>query len=428
VDAEPRTRKKRGRKRGPRKPRKTRGAIEKPAPTSAVSPAQRAVGSFLRATRAARRLTQEQVAELTKTSRWQLSRAAISAIERGQNFPGMEAMLALSNVLYVDPKELIERARLSTTVAVDIAELSYEDLEAKASKFFWDGEFRESLSMYDAMLEKVAIESDDVDAEATARLAILEVRRATALKRAGALLSAIATAERAVALSIDHPAVQAEAYTVLADLQVQRGHLPLANDASARAIDLSKSASPMAQGWAWMVKARVLYLSEAFEEAKQAFLESRRFARSSGDLHHLTHVEGNIGMCWLGQGHHEEAERWLERAVDLARLHDEPALEASWLIELGKIAHAEGRTEEAGRHADSALAIAEPRKQYLTIFRAEWLRHRMRAEGDAPGTASRLERLRELFLLLDQHEGIEEVQEFKKLSRVLAAENRKQTS
>ena len=57
-----------------------------------VFAAQTAIGNFLRATRTAQKLTQEQVAAMTKESPWQLSRAAISAIERGQNFPGMEAM------------------------------------------------------------------------------------------------------------------------------------------------------------------------------------------------------------------------------------------------------------------------------------------------------------------------------------------------
>ena len=173
---------------------------------------------FLRTTREAQRLTQEQVSAMTKGSPWQLSRAAISAIERGQNFPGMEAMLALSTVLYVDPKELIERARLSTVVPLDISEISYEDLDRKASQYFWAGDFRKALSVYDAMLEKVALEALDESEEVAGRVAKLEVRRATALKRAGAMLSAIATAERAISLSADSPETQARAYVVLAVL------------------------------------------------------------------------------------------------------------------------------------------------------------------------------------------------------------------
>ena len=109
-----------------------RGAAQRASATAQrLESAQSAVGNFLRATRTAQNLTQAQVAEMTRESPWKLSRAAISAIERGMNFPGMEAMLALSNVLYVDPKELIERARLSTTVPVDVTDLSLEQLSRR---------------------------------------------------------------------------------------------------------------------------------------------------------------------------------------------------------------------------------------------------------------------------------------------------------
>ena len=74
---------------------------------SLLEAAQLSVGQFLRAARESLHMTQAEVAEKTRESPWQLSRAAVSAIERGQNFPGLEAMLALSNVLHIDPKELI---------------------------------------------------------------------------------------------------------------------------------------------------------------------------------------------------------------------------------------------------------------------------------------------------------------------------------
>ena len=128
------------------------------SPSARLAAAQKAIGNFLRATRASQRLTQQQVATLTRKSPWQLSRAAISAIERGQNFPGMEAMLALSHVLYIDPKELVERARMSTVVPVDVTGMTYEDLEHRAEHYFWAGDFRQALSVYDAILEKIALE------------------------------------------------------------------------------------------------------------------------------------------------------------------------------------------------------------------------------------------------------------------------------
>jgi tetratricopeptide (TPR) repeat protein len=405
----------------------TRKKTRKGSGSTQLRSAQLAVGNFLRTTRESRKLTQEQVASMTKGTNWQLSRAAISAIERGQNFPGMEAMLALSNVLYVDPKEIVERARLSTVVPVDITALSFPELDKVALDYFWAGDFRKAVAVYDAMLEKVALEAPEDPDKVPLRVAGLEVRRATALKRAGALLSAIATAERAIALSAGYDEIQSKAYVVLSDLQVQRGHLPLASDAANRATELSREAGPQVQGWAWMVKGRVFYLSRDFEEARRAWTEARKLAHEAGDRHHMTHIEGDIGMCWEGQGRLEEARKWLRRAVDFARQNEQPALEASWLVEIGKLSLKEDKIEEADSYAVAALKIATEREHYLTIFRGEWLRHgiRTRLEPNAPDH-DRLRYLRQLYLLLDQHEGVDEVQEFKKTAmRTLTAEDRK---
>jgi tetratricopeptide (TPR) repeat protein len=357
---------------------KRQRAEDRPAGDSTASTleaAQISVGNFLRGTREALGLTQAQVADKTLGTPWRLSRAAVSAIERGQNFPGLEAMLALSNVLQIDPKELIERARLTAVVPVDISGLSDEELETRASQYFWAGDFKQALSVYDAMVQKLALEERE-EASIATRLAELEVRRATALKRAGALFSAIATAERAISLSARIPHIQAEAYVVLADLQTQRGHLPLAGDAVERAIALAENGNRQILSWAFMVKGRLLYLAERFEEALEAFSVANRHADAANDIRHLTHITGNIGMCHLSLGRHAEAREWLTRAIELARRHKQPALEASWLVEQGKVALSEDQPELADRLASSALRVARPRDHQLTVFRAEWLRHR----------------------------------------------------
>jgi transcriptional regulator with XRE-family HTH domain len=375
--------------------------------------AQVSVGNFLRATRESLSLTQAQVADRTKGSAWQVSRAAVSAIERGQNFPGLEAMLALSNVLRIDPKELIERARL-TAVPVDVTGLSDEELERQAEQYFWAGNFKQALSIYEAMLEKLALEAPEKRDELVRRTAVLEVRRATTLKRAGALLSAIASAERAISLSAAFPQIQAEAYIVLAGLQCQRGHLPLAGDAALRAIELARRARPRTRAFAWMIQGRVFYESKSYEEARQTFLEAASHAEAAGDDMHLTHIEGDVGMCWLAQGDRDEARRWLERATERAKRQKQPILEASWLVELGKIAEGEGRVGDAESLARAALRIARPRDHKLTVFRAEWLRHRLAVRARPKATdRERIEELRGLFEHLEEHQGIEEIREFK---------------
>ncbi|MDH3626843.1 MAG: helix-turn-helix domain-containing protein [Acidobacteriota bacterium] len=396
---------------------------DRPAGFSATDPAgrsiaaQEAVGAFLRSARQSQKLTQEQVAAMTKDGPWQLSRAAISAIERGQNFPGMEAMLALSNVLFVDPKQLVERARLATEVPIDATDIDFADLNQQAADAFWTGDFRKAISIYDAMLEILALQKDDADEPLAHRIAAVEVKRATALKRAGALLSAIATAEKAISLSSGNKRIQAEAYIALSDLQCQRGLLPLAGDAARRAIELSEESGPQTKGWAWMVRARVQYISEEFEESRQSFLEARKQARAAGDTSHMTHIEGDIGMCWLGMGRTDEARKWVRRAVDLAREHSQPSLEASWLVALGKIAFQSTAFDEAESFANAAMRISKPRELQLTTFQAEWLCHCIarKRSPDLPDR-HRLAYLRKLYLHLDQHEGVEEVREFRAIA------------
>ena len=393
-----------------RKVSKPRSGRKSEDATELLQAAQDSVGSFLRATRESLRMTQAEVAEATRQSPWQLSRAAVSAIERGQNFPGLEAMLALSNVLHIDPKELIERARLTAVVPVDITGLSDEQLDKRASDFFWAGDFRQALSVYDAMVHKLTLSEPD---EALSKLATLEVRRATTLKRVGALISAIACVERAISLSSALPAIQAEAYVVLADLQAQRGHLPLAKDAAARAIDLAAGAAPARLAWAHMVRGKTQYLDHEFAEAKQSFLAAREQAEAHGDGQHQSHIAGNIGNCCLAMEDTEGAQRWIEQALQLARQNRQPALEASWLVELGKLAILRGEAAHADELAQEALQIARPRDNQLTEFRAEWLRHRVALTRSQKADAARQARLAELFRQLGEHEGIDEIVEYK---------------
>jgi transcriptional regulator with XRE-family HTH domain len=405
-------------RRRPSRARKLSGSGSRARPGDLLESAQQSVGAFLRTTRESLRLTQAQVAEKTRDSPWRLSRAAVSAIERGENFPGLEAMLALSNVLHIDPKELIERARLTAVVPVDITGLSDEELENRASQYFWAGDFGRALSVYDAMVHKVALEAPERD-EVVSRLATLEVRRATTLKRIGALISAIACAERAVSLSTDLPAIHAEAYVVLADLQAQRGHLPLARDAAERAVELAAEADPRRLAWAHMVRGKVHYLAREYAAAKRAFRHARLQAEGHGDRQHLSHIAGNLGNCCLALGEEAEAREWLERAVSLAREHRQPALEASWLVELGKLDLARGGAEEADRRARAALEIARPNRHQLTLFRAEWLRHLVarRLRPDDPD-GERMALLRELHHELGEHEGVEEIVEYKRTAQV----------
>ena len=58
--------------------------------------------------------------------------------------------------------------------------------------------------------------------------------------------------------------------------------------------------------------------------------------------------------------------------------------------------------------------MAKPLEHRMTVFRAEWLRHRLvKLRDPEQSDRHRLAYVRKLFMLLDRHEGIEEVLEFK---------------
>ena len=121
-------------------------------------------------------------------------------------------------------------------------------------------------------------------------------------------------------------------------------------------------------------------------------------------------------MCWLAQDNLREARKWIQRAVGLAHEDKQPTLESSWLVELGHLALRQGRLEEADRHAVAALRIARPREHNLTIFRGEWLRYLVTRRIDPTEVdRERLLALNELHHQLDEHEGIEEIHEFREL-------------
>ncbi len=372
------------------------------------------VGTFLRSTRESLGLTQAEVADRTRNSPWQLSRAAVSAIERGQNFPGLEAMLALSNVLEIDPKELIERARLAAVVPADLKGLADDELESRASQYFWAGDFRNALAAYDALAQRLAGSATDESEDVVARRATLELRRAATLKRAGALVSAIASAERAISLSSGHVEIQAEAYMVLCGLQCLRGHLPLARDAAVRAVELAASAGPKVQARAWISHGQMLYQSDECREAREAMLRALELADAGDDAQHVSHIEGNIGLCNLALGDPGTAKEWIERAVETARRRSQPTLEARWLVDLAGIAFTEGSMEQADHLACDALNIARPREHLVTVFRAEWLRHKVRRvnEPEAPD-ARRLSQLKQLYRRIEAHDGFDELHAFR---------------
>jgi len=400
-----------GRRRKSKSRKRLRSAADRPSP---LSPAEQ-IGRFFRSTRESQNLSQEQLAALTRARSGPVSRAMISAVERGRHLPGLDVMLALSQVLHVSPTEVLERLELARGDSQLTEGLSYEELEQRASESFWSGNPRHAASCYDAMLQLLDLTPPRSKIEKIRQTATCELRRGAALRRCGATSAARSAVERAISLADGQPEIQVQAYFVLTALLIQLGRLPLARDAADRALTLSsKLDSVKLVGWAWIEKGEVLTAGGNHEQAREAFLEARRFVRQAGDWAHAVKVEGNIGHCLHELGRLGQAERRFRAAVVLARRHKLPNSEALWLVELGRLAFDGDRFDDADTRASAALKIAKEKDDFLTCFRAEWLRHLVHEQWTSgEPDRHRVAYLRRLYVKLEEHQGIPEIREFK---------------
>jgi tetratricopeptide (TPR) repeat protein len=341
----------------------------------------------------------------------------ISAVERGRHLPGLEVLLTISQVLHVAPTEILERLELAQTELPELGSFSPDELDRQAAERFWAGDYRGAVARYDALARRLAEQPVDDPREQTLRVVRTEIRRATALRRYGAMTAARAAVERAIALGDGNARLQAEAYVVLVAILAKAGCQPLARDAADRAVALAtESGEPAVIGWAWIERGVALSASGRIEEALRAFVEARGWVRRAGDRAHEINVEGNLGDCFARLGRLRYAKTRFLRAIVLARRRRIPASEAIWLVELGRVALRCDELDEADGCAVAALRIAKPAEQRLTCFRAEWLRHlvcRRRRPGDPD--RHRVAYLKKLFVRLEEHRGIDEIAEFKRM-------------
>ena len=356
----------------------------------------------------------EQLAARCAREPFRLSPSGISSIERGRNLPSLQALLFYQAALFVEPEEVLERLRLSAGSSVDLTGTSVEQLESRGNRAFWAGEFRDALRCYDAALERLILDSPTDPAERKRWEATIELRRAATLRRLEAPKAARAAAERAIAWGGGHPEIQSGAYQVLASVLCQLGNLPLARDAAERAVGIAGTCAGDIQGHALVAKGLVLLEAGQFEEARLVFLEARQKVLQANDDPNQIHIEGNIGLCWMGLGRAAEARTWVTRAMEMARQRKVPAREAFWRVRLGEIAFRDGNLGEATRHAEIALEMSHVREYWMTVFSAEWLLHRI-AKAQSPNDADdkRVGRLRKLLARLRDHRGERDVQEFR---------------
>jgi transcriptional regulator with XRE-family HTH domain len=373
----------------------------------------RSVGTLLRSARLAQGLSQQQLSALTDGRSGVVSRTTISAIERGSYLPSLETLVALARALHVDPADVLERVEVAATATVELTALAPRELRRRAEDLLWAGDPRGTLPIYDALIRRIVLDPPPDAGEARLAEATIEIERARALRRCGAPRLSETAARRAVELSREAPAAQAEALVVLASLHSSEGLSELARITAEKAVALAEHGGAGLRSLAWSALGNVLLRAALPEQARQALLEARKHALAARDHRDALGIEGAIGVCLVRLGRHTQARERFRKAIELARKHGDPAAEAVWLVELGEAALAEERPDPADGHARAALRLARPADQLVTIFRAEWLRHRVELRRSPESTdRHRIAYLRKLYTRIRGHEGIAAIAEF----------------
>lgn len=347
-----------------------------------------AIGIFLRAMRESFGMTQDDLAARTEGNGQPVSRATISAIEKGKHSPTVVTVVALTTVLHVDPMEILDRIKIATAVPEEYRKWTVEQLDERSKDLFAERRFRETLTVLDTMMARLTATAADASEARKRRMAVVEVRRASTLRRLGAIVAAKWSAERAIGLANDQQDVMARAYMVLVAAHLRLGNLQLGIDAAERAVQVVPDGDAALAGEVLIERGRALLVACQYSDAFRAFTEAHDRAAEAGDEVHLITSTGNMGLCLSRMRKAGEAEARFRTAVELASKGRRPDLEARWLVEWGRIAFEKKRLEEASRHGQKALSIAQRGEYWSVAFSAAMLLHRV-AKAIDPATEDR---------------------------------------
>lgn len=125
----------------------------------------------------------------------------------------------------------------------------------------------------------------------------------------------------------------------------------------------------------WLVQGNAHMDRRAYSRACRAYETAARLANAAGDRYTLAVALGNLSTASLKQGRLDEARRHAETALPIAQALD-PTIARTWVSiaklehRLAELSHFEGKLDEAHRHIDQALGI---RLQLTQQFGVEML-------------------------------------------------------
>jgi transcriptional regulator with XRE-family HTH domain len=372
---------------------------DRPPGTEWKESARCAVGRFLRSRREALGLSQEQIAALSGDTPWKLTRAGISSIERGNNFPGLEALLVYLSIVDVLPAEVLEVARNAGAATGD-------DGLAKAHRAVTARRFPEAQSIYRSLLHAGR-------GAPARRRAHLHLRLSSALEGCCSPLGA-EEAALAAARTGDLPEIRVEAWVRHSGLRLSRGLTGSALDSASRALRISGDTAAPVRASALLAHGRALLQAGAPERSRTSLLAARKIFREHRYRWGKNEATGEIGRCLARMGRIRDARRWVRAVIRSARRHRLVDQEGHWLVELARICLDDGEKEEAGALALACMRLGRIHSRPLLSFRAGWIRYLISREGNSGGEDRRvLALLSRLYPHLEGKRHVRELREFR---------------
>lgn len=297
---------------------------------------ERRLGAFLRRVRETLQLSQQELAQLTAAEPWPLSRAEISALERGAHLPRFEALYTLCRVLHLGPARLIE-------VAAAALEDTSEPSRPPTSGFL--------------------LASAGVPTEA-------RLDRAEEALVQGMPWVARELAEGVYESERDRRETQMRALQILAEAMLQLGRPALAGLLAECALARDQAGDARESAALGLLLARAKLAAGDALGAREVLLKVSRTVAASGEKRMASQLYGLLGECDAKLGNSRRAVAYLQRAIVTGRIAKDLALEALWYGELGRLRARAGQQDQAESCFARARHLTQRAGNPSLLFRA----------------------------------------------------------
>ena len=328
-------------------------------------------GKYLRDVREERRLSLDQVEEMSLTLSERVTKSHLSRIENGQATPSFPRLFTLSQIYGIPVSFIAERFELCLRAGTFPVEATVQPLDAlleEARKLRRQGRHGEALVLYEAMLERqVEIADDEQGAwESEIRLHCINCliklsRDATAKEQCERLLGHSGLTPRQQVVTLQYFAMccyKMGKYTV-ALMALDRAEQELG------ALDDPDRLTPMLG----VLTGNVHFSMRHFNRAADAFRSALELFRTAGDPFEACRTQLNLAAALIEIGRHDEARGLLKQALEEAERAGYDRQSAFALSHLAMLAFREDDMDGAEAHCLRSNRLARPREYVTILFR-----------------------------------------------------------